>query len=137
MEYKSITLRTKFRDTYNGLRCTTYINGNADRSTGCSGGGYDMRGTALANVLKEYTPLLERAKKLQGNHGTGDEGGYYGLTFYKEGKYLKSYEKGATIHIDGACGHSTIERIAEACNISIAHINDTKMGDEYIISWEE
>ena len=136
--YKAIILETKFRDSNLGLRCTTYVNGAVDRSTGCSGYGYDMRGTALAQVLSKYTPILERAKKLLANYGSEDNtNGYYGLRFWKNKESLHGYEDGATVSVNGACGHSSIERIARACDISINNTNSTGTGDTYIISWED
>lgn len=116
---------SKGRDTYGYNIVSLYANGQRVART--CGVGYDMRGTCLGQYIKDN--YLERLKTLKGNHGSMDDGaGYYGLTFYQKedatGKYIniKSYEEGATVSLDGACGENEMVRIAGAIGLNLESV---------------
>ena len=135
-ETKIVILRTSYKSTYNGLRCTAYVNDIADRSCGASGYGYSMEGTAIAQTLEKYTPILERCKKLTANYGSMDDTkGLYGLCFVgKETRGNRNkYKTGDEVYLSGACGESSMICIANACKIKVDRQGYGKNGNTYII----
>jgi hypothetical protein len=124
---------SKGRDTYGYNICTLLVNG--DRKGRCKGGGYDMKGTSFANWLqsefqdqlqtlfKDDIQGLKRATLLDVSTYTEDNGeivkycsgkGYYGTTVYYNPKARET-----KVSLDGACGFSSIERIANAIGIEL------------------
>jgi len=102
---------SKGRDTYGYNICSLWIDG--DKVSSCNGGGYDMKGTAFGKWLGEVE--RENLKKLTAHYGSFDDGtGFYGLSFYnpQTKKREKNWTEGCNIHLDGACGFSSMERIA-------------------------
>lgn len=104
---------SKGRDTYGYDICSLWQNGS--KITSCSGGGYDMAGTCFAAWLK--LQYADRLKKLY-------TPGFYGLQFVKKKKngkyiYLKRYNEGCQIYLDGACGWSSMEKVAKAIKLTI------------------
>lgn len=108
------------RDTYgyNICRIDSGITGARFR---CSGGGYDMVGTVLADLIcAEHQDALRamvasrRAQFVDAGYSTP---GYlrptaselYGLTVKPDG----------TVHIDGACGKESVISIAKCAGISV------------------
>lgn len=110
------------RDTYGYNICSLYVDGS--KVSSCNGGGYDMQGTALAIYLvREYQDKLMaikgRARKVC-TQGTGmewthetNEDGLYGMTL------LVPQKLRAHITIDGACGQSSVEKIAAEAGITL------------------
>tara|TARA_R110000868_G_scaffold171824_4_gene407616 strand:+ start:260 stop:700 length:441 start_codon:yes stop_codon:yes gene_type:complete len=124
---------SKGRDTYGYNIVTLYANGNKVART--CGGGYDMRGTVLANYIKDN--YLERLKTLKGNHGSLDDGSvFYGLMFYNaiNNKRQKTYDNGCLISLDGACGENAIVRISEAIDVHLESIKLSPNEYGYILT---
>ena len=123
------------RDTYgyNICRLDSYTSGKRYR---CTGGGYDMIGTVVADwlVAEHHDRLSALVCSLDLepiNHYT--VAGYlkapalYGLTVCPDGR----------VTVDGACGLSSVERIANACGIELQRLGNRKghtVG--FIASWE-
>lgn len=117
------------RDTYGYNICTLLVDGEVKGR--CMGGGYDMQGTAFAQWLENAYPteLIKFAfdntksahipARTYQNNGSVvrvyDVPGYYGITVHANftGKG-KSF-----VHLDGACGFSSMERIAEGIGIKL------------------
>ena len=99
---------SKGRDTYNYNICSLYVDGH--KSASCKGGGYDMEGTAFGDWVEEvYAETLE----------TLSPSDFYGLKFYgkdADGRHVEhaSYQAGDNVSLDGACGLSSMVRVAEA-----------------------
>lgn len=72
---------SRARDTYGYNICTAYVEGYKVGS--CKGGGYDMKGVALADWLKQFVK---------------PEHNFYGLYRYDDG----------FVRLDGACGLETL-----------------------------
>lgn len=98
---ESITLIEKVSDGPNGARVGLWLNGK--RVAYCSGGGYDMRHTNVANYLATLPDAQKILKKACGEYGV----------FYSES--TKRYG------MDGACGYSSVEA-AFGVNISSMRI---------------
>ncbi len=111
------------RDTYGYNICSLWVDGRKVES--CNGGGYDMQGTCLADYLmSEYK---NRIIKLKAQYGSLDKGkGFYGLTYWKNGKAKRAYHKGVSVSLDGACGFSSIERIAKRIGLDLRYVHSSK-----------
>lgn len=98
------------RDTYGYNICSLWINGK--KAYSCNGGGYDMVGTCFGEWLQDNA--LDEIKKLS----TVD---FYGISFYcqAENKRHQTYQDGDSVTLDGACGFSSMQRIATACGYTI------------------
>lgn len=116
------------RDTY-GYNIVSIRDENTGKRYRAMGGGYDMTGTAfgewLAYVYQDrLTAISDRAYQTATPTGDGgpwtrttNDGGLYGMTFYP-------HVPG--IALDGACGLSSMERIAEAIGLTVRHITNRK-----------
>lgn len=127
LQWKVTTSRGQ--NTYGYNIVSLYINGVKEFST--NGGGYDMHGTVLAQYVK--AKFADRLKNLASNRGSLDDGtGYYGLTFThvdkeKKVQYLKKYEDGAKIWLDGACGWNAIASIMHAIGLQMNKVEVYKL----------
>lgn len=106
-DYNGLPIRTKWTtsrgyETYGYNICSLYI--GQKKCFSCNGGGYDMEGTVIADMMKALFPkeLLKLAKK----------GGFYGLQEY-EGSFI----------LDGACGKSSMERILKEFGYNLDYLN--------------
>jgi hypothetical protein len=112
MNEKTLTIKwttSRGRETQGYNICTVW---DGDKAYRCSGGGYDMLGTSFAYWLQaNYMPrIIERLKPHEDRQ---DE--WYG--FFKRGdKYF----------LDGACGISSIEKIAKDIGLRIQIICNRK-----------
>lgn len=142
------------RDTY-GYTLVTLRENGTKKASAC-GGGYDMRGTVFANWLEaEYqTQLLELARKetrvfpqSNWNGSSGDESNYvsvpvdrktelYGGTYYANGSggYDGEKDKPPHVSLEGGCGFSSIQRIAEAIGLTVNLINAGKNSDVIVVT---
>ena len=81
-----------------------------------------MEGTVLGEyITNQYT---DRLKSLPSNYGSDDTSdGFYGLSFYskEDNKRHHTYEEGDTVHVDGACGVTSVIRIAEAVGLQLEY----------------
>jgi len=128
---------SKGRDTYGYNICSLWIQGKKVAS--CNGGGYDMQGTVLGNWLGDN--FTDRLKKLPCNYGSGDNTeGYYGLTFHGPRPDYKShnhFQKGDIISLNGACGFSSMERIAKAIGVNLQFVLSSNNLTVYTAEWKE
>lgn len=104
------------RDTYGYTTCTGNVDGK--RIASCSGGGYDLRGTILADVAQQLiqADLLKLADRApyawdtvtkQRSDGKPKDA-LYGMTLYTENG------KPSRILIDGGCGERSVCDIIDA-----------------------
>lgn len=115
------------RETYGYNICTLLVDG--DKVASCNGGGYDMQGTAFGEWIQNA--YQDRLKKLCYDNGineqmpvrtyTGKNGttyssyilkNYYGLTLTNHGGL-------DNVTLDGGCGMSSMQKIAEAIGITL------------------
>lgn len=122
---------SKGRETFGYNIVTLYVDG--DKVASCNGGGYDMEGTVFAEWLqnafqKELMNIANEANtkylitKDDKHNRLSDNGTYYGMSYYS---YEDKPKKNKVI-LDGACGMSSMERIAEAIGLKTKHIKGSK-----------
>lgn len=105
------------RETY-GYNICRLDDAHTGKRYRCSGGGYDMVGTVLADYLQDVfqSELLKISKRAASSYNSktrktkrNEKNRLYGMTFYPvENKVV----------IDGACGISTVIEIARAIGLS-------------------
>lgn len=117
------------RETYGYNICTLLVDG--EKVARCNGGGYDMQGTCLADWLeKEFQAELRKLANDSGVNETtpartyGTKGkdltrvydvpGFYGFMIY-----VTDHPVTAKARLDGGCGFSSMQRIAEAIGIQL------------------
>ncbi len=112
------------RDTYGYNICSLWVDGR--KVSSCNGGGYDMKGTALANWIQEK--FKEEVKKL-------NSAKYYGLHFYnkKTRKHHDRFRKGYSFWLDGACGFDSIKRILNALGYKLIFADETRNSSTYLM----
>lgn len=138
----SVALITTFRGSSGMVRMFADRE-DADRQVArVGGGGYDKRGTCLADFLtesfqhelkkiaaradskyrrKNADSDLERIEQDRGTHGYNrDQKSLYGATAYYIGRRIDR------VRLDGACGWESIVRIAEAIGLQVCYIAETK-----------
>lgn len=110
-------LEFKHYDNYKGGGCRLYVNGQLAKGCTATGCGYDREGAAFGNwiqntfqdLLREnFAKEISEAKEpAKGEYLYQPINKYYGanITMTKGGKI---------IHLDGACGKSSMQRILEA-----------------------
>lgn len=121
LTFKRTVSRGRETDGWN--ICSLYI--DRVKKYSCNGGGYDMKGTCLADFIKEN--FGDQLKKLTTADCTG-------LTFYKtinkKYKRYKRFPKDGNISLNGACGMNSIERILNKIGFKLKYIDD----DIYILT---
>lgn len=122
------------RDTYGYNICSLYVDG--DKVSSCNGGGYDMKGTALAEWMESQ--FSEQLKGLTCNYGSGDDTeGFYGLGFrgpapdYEQSNH---YRDGFAISLHGGCGFSSMERILNAIGYKLKYITESRNETTYLLT---
>lgn len=125
--YGSLPLEIKWsisrgRDTYGYNICSLYVYGQ--KITDCNGGGYDMIGTVIGElvteIFKEELEKLSKGADLTNHHSDGREikfhnpkyGGRYESDCY--GLYTSDHNGNRKVGINGACGESSVENILNA-----------------------
>lgn len=118
------------RDTYGYTTCSCWVDGK--RLGSCSGGGYDLKGSAFAEAMMRVFPkeLLAIAKKAdlqytvsQAEDGTKKttrsdrKGPLYGMIaiFSEKGKPT-------SVALDGACGLESMVKIVEALGYKLERV---------------
>ena len=107
------------RDTY-GYNICTVRDTQREKSFRCNGGGYDMQGTSFGNWLQDtYQEKLVAIKNKA--HSIVDDNGYHDQ---KDGTlYGMTYRaRDNSVFLDGACGLSSMQRIAQAIGLSYESI---------------
>ncbi len=109
------------RDTYGYNICSLYVDGSKIASV--NGGGYDMQGSVLGQYLaKEYQPRLMAIADRASHVSTQGEDmqwqqerkdGLYGMTLIQPRRLT------AHVSLDGACGESSMVKIAKAAGIEL------------------
>ena len=107
------------RDTY-GYTIVTLHDDSTGKRYRCMGGGYDMLGTVVGEWLQDVAQ--DKLKALRpyctwtaGTPGTEvDKDGLYGLSHTHTRKLTSTVAR-----VDGACGLSSVERIAKECRITL------------------
>ena len=114
------------RDTYGYNICSLWIR---DRKvSSCNGGGYDMKGTALAEwMVKELQPELLKLKGKAHTRYLVKNGKYehkksLNPEFYGMTTVINFDKKETYINLDGACGFSSMERILAAIGYKVRGI---------------
>ncbi len=100
------------RDTYGYNICSLWVDGR--KVSSCNGGGYDMKGTALAEWMQEKK-FKEEIKKL-------DPEKYYGLSEYEGKRYL-----------DGACGFNCMTAVLNAVGYKLIFVDSTRNDSTYLM----
>ena len=101
-----------FKLEYRHGRDTVRLFVNGDQVSRCSGGGYDMQGTCLADWMQEA--FADKICKL-------DSRKFYGLFFPNKKTYKRQafHSANTDFYMDGGCGISCIEKIGRAINLNI------------------
>ena len=122
-------------DNWEGGGCRVYVNGNIARGCTAGGCGYDRGGAALANWLMTRPEFTEAVKHLTSNYGSSDigRGGSYSLSFYNPitRKHQHRYSKNARVHVDGACGKSSVSAIVKAIGGAVEYVTSSKWSEFY------
>jgi len=116
------------RDTWGYTICTlTDTHGNRLAQT--IGGGYDMMGTCIGELINKY--FGNELKKLVANSGSMDTpSGLYGLTHYNpkakshKRRYLKRANNHTQSYVNGACGISSMRRILNKIGFELTYLTD-------------
>jgi len=109
------------RDTY-GYNICRLDSSNTGRRYRCSGGGYDMIGTVVADWLRaeHQSRLAAVHDRRASEHGTS---GYETLPWPRHRLYgLHFNRNNETYSVDGACGVESVRAIAEAVGISMSSV---------------
>ncbi len=115
------------RDTAGYNICTLYVDGK--KVSSCNGGGYDMKGTALADYIEAaYQDRLVRiASRANTTYSKEKQlvrsekpNRLYGMY-----AYAKDTKKPRRVTIDGACGMSSVEAIMKVIGLTIQYKTDT------------
>ena len=123
MTYYEIKWTTsRAQDSY-GYNIATLINTNTGDKYKTCGGGYDMTGTVLGDMLtaehqtaiykKRFRAHYRRDKKA--HKVTGKDNALYGMTHDAENK---------RVYLDGACGECSMYKIASECGVKIECVYD-------------
>lgn len=121
------------RDTY-GYNIVTLTDQDSGKRYSCNGGGYDMTGTVFGQWLMDThrAELLSIAGRAYDLRVIADPDKASGVIENRDGLYgMRSYSYTYDsdldyVHLDGACGLSSMERIAEAIGLTIKHTYDRK-----------
>lgn len=132
----TMSIITTFRGTSGMVRMYVHREESRLQVANAGGGGYDKRGTCLAELLIEaFQPELRRiAARAHMRYRTtanglerfGDDDGQrapqglYGMTAYYAGRKVDR------VRLDGGCGWESMVRIAEAIGLQVRYIAETK-----------
>lgn len=116
-------------DTY-GYNRVTLTDDSTGKRYACVGGGYDMVGTVLGAWLQDVhaDALLTIADRAHQHRSELDRrtneapDALYGMTSSYKNAALRS----AHVYLDGACGESSMVRIAEAAGLSVTSEHNRK-----------
>jgi len=109
-----------------------------DKIASTCGGGYDMKGTVLGEMINKY--FTHELKKLVANSGSMDTpSGFYGLSHYNPNaktskrRFLKRATSYTRTYVDGGCGFDSMRRILEKIGYKIEFVKETKNSSTYIL----
>lgn len=145
LEFRWTTSRG--RETYGYNICSLWVDGS--KVSSCNGGGYDMKGASLADFMaKEYQERLllcigkqsrchqyhstehgfDQTHAPKGTNGRGES------TFYGSTGYLNPELNLYKVSLDGACGFSSMERIAKAIGLTLQWKGQNRQTENYILT---
>lgn len=128
---------SRARDSYGWNICT--LKGfKGDKIASTCGGGYDMKGTVLGEMINKY--FTYELKKLVANSGSMDTpSGFYGLSHYNPNaktskrRFLKRATSNTRTYVDGGCGFDSMRRILEKIGYKIEFVKETKNSSTYTL----
>ena len=117
---------SKGRDTYGYNICTLREGFNRNKIASTCGGGYDMKGTVLADFIKLH--FENELKRLNSKE-------FYGLSFWnpESKKYHKRYQQGYKICLNGACGFECMQSILNKIGFKLKLISECANEIVYVI----
>ena len=128
---------SRARDSY-GYNICTLRDFKRDKIASTCGGGYDMKGTVLGDMINKY--FTHELKKLVANSGSLDTpSGYYGLSHYNtkaktsKRRFLKRASSNTKTYVDGGCGFDSMRRILEKIGFKMQFVKETKNSSTYIL----
>lgn len=123
-DYLALTWTTsRGQDTY-GYNIARLDSHSTGKRFKCMGGGYDMIGTVVGKWLQDA--YADRLLALRDTYAT-EEAGYQVAGYRKvPGLYGLTYSPKGVPQLDGACGISSMERIAEAIGLSLSRTYNRK-----------
>ena len=128
---------SRARDSYGYNICTLRDN-NGDKIASTCGGGYDMKGTVLGEMINKY--FTHELKKLVANSGSMDTpSGYYGLIHYNPNakthkrRFLKRATSNTRTYVDGGCGFESMLTILAKIGFKIQRVKEAKNSSTYIL----
>jgi len=128
---------SRARNSY-GYNICTLRDFNGDKIASTCGGGYDMKGTVLGDMINKY--FTHELKKLVANSGSLDTpSGYYGLSHYNtkaktsKRRFLKRASSNTKTYVDGGCGFDSMRRILEKIGFKMQFVKETKNSSTYIL----
>lgn len=107
---------SKGRYTYGYKTCALYYNNN--KVAYCSGGGYDMRGTVIGNLIAKLfsKEIIENKSELENKN-------LYGLNYTEDNRF----------YIDGACGFNSMSYILKELGYKLNMIKENSKNEMYMI----
>ena len=129
-------------ETYGYTTCACRVDGK--RLGFCSGGGYDLKGTAFGQALCKLYPdrlkALAEAGKAHGEYDLKEDGAYVGRKIENQrdrlyGMSATFTSKGIRVELDGGCGFRSMENIAEAIGVSVRFVS--QRGDYAVYELED
>ena len=117
------------RDTY-GYNICTLKDYKGEKIASTCGGGYDMKGTVLGEMINKY--FTHELKKLS----TKD---FYGLSHYNPNaktskrRFLKRATSNTKTYVDGGCGFDSMRRILEKIGFKIQLVKEGKNSSIYVL----
>ena len=128
---------SRARDSY-GYNICTLRDFKDDKIASTCGGGYDMKGTVLGDMINKY--FTHELKKLVANSGSMDTpSGFYGLSHYNtksktsKRRFLKRATSNTRTYVDGGCGFDSMRRILEKIGFKMQFVKETKNSSTYIL----
>ena len=127
-ENRIVTVRygiSRGQDTYGYTTCTLTVEGKGRRASSC-GGGYSLTGTCLGEWLRRDFADQLQALDLGRLAKSGIDA--YGLSFWDEstGKNVARWKEGATLHVQGSCGESSMFRIFRVLGYNLIQAGQTR-----------
>lgn len=92
----------------------------------CSGGGYDMQGTALGDFIAQQWPDVVRRM---------DSRDFYGVTHFckRTRRHLNRAGKHTQTTVNGGCGFNSMRRILARVGFTLCKVYDTPNVDVYTL----
>ena len=129
---------SRARDSY-GYNICTLKDYKGEKIASTCGGGYDMKGTVLGEMINKY--FTHELKKLVANSGSmNTPSGFYGLSHYNpkakthKRRFLKRATSQTQTYVDGGCGFDSMRGILEKIGFKLQFVKETKNSSTYILT---